>query len=46
MFLFQEDDEICDHVIYYLSKKLVDIELKYSNVEKLALVVVHSVKRL
>jgi hypothetical protein len=46
MVFVQEDDEPCGHVIYYLSRKLVDLELKYSHVEKLSLVVVHTVQRL
>ena len=46
MVLVKEDDELCEHVIYYLIRNLVDPELKYSHVEKLALVVVHAVQRL
>jgi hypothetical protein len=46
MVLFQEEDELCEHVIYYLSQNLVSPELKYSHVEKIALVVVHIVQRL
>jgi hypothetical protein len=46
MVLVQEDDELREHVIYYLSRNLVGPELKYSHVEKLALVVVHAVQRL
>jgi hypothetical protein len=46
MVLFQEDDELCEHVIYYLSRNLVGPELKYSHVEKLSLVVVHTIQRL
>jgi hypothetical protein len=46
MVLVQEDDELHEHVIYYLSQNLVGPELKYSHVEKLALVVVHVVQQL
>jgi hypothetical protein len=41
-----EDDELHEHVIYYLSRNLVGPELNYSHVEKLALAVVHVVQRL
>jgi hypothetical protein len=44
MVLVQEDDELCEHVVYYLSRNLVSPELKYSHVEKLALAVVHTVQ--
>jgi hypothetical protein len=44
MVLVQEDDELHEHVIYYLSRNLVGPELKYSHVEKLALAVVHAVQ--
>jgi hypothetical protein len=43
MVLVQEDDELHEHVIYYLSRTLLGLELNYTHVEKLALVVVHSV---
>ena len=46
MVLVQEDDELHKHVIYYLIQNLVGLELKYSHVEKLDLVVVHAVQRL
>jgi hypothetical protein len=46
MVLLQEDDELHEHVIYYLSRNLICLELKYSHVEKLALTVVHAVQRL
>jgi hypothetical protein len=46
MVLFQEDDEIHEHVIYYLSRNLVGPKRNYSHVEKIALVVVHVVQRL
>ena len=44
--LFQEDEELHEHVIYYLSRNLIDVELRYSHVEKLALATVHAVQRL
>ena len=37
MVLVQTDDVHFEHVIYYLSHGLVDVELKYPYVEKLAL---------
>lgn len=46
MVLVQEDDALIDHVIYYLSRGLVGLELHYSPIEKLALVAVHVVQRL
>jgi hypothetical protein len=46
MVLVQEDDELHEHIVYYLSRNLVGPELKYSHVEKLALAVVHAVQRL
>jgi hypothetical protein len=46
MVLVQEDDELCEHVIYYLSRNLVSPKLKYYHVEKIALAVVHAVQRL
>ena len=41
MVLVQEDEELHEHVIYYLSRNLIDVELRYSHVEKLALATVH-----
>ena len=38
MALVQTDDDHIEHVIYYLSKGVVGIELRYPHVEKLALV--------
>jgi hypothetical protein len=46
MVLVQEDDELREHIVYCLSQNLVGHELKYSHVEKLALVVIHAVQRL
>ena len=44
--LVQEDDKLVEHVIYYLSRALARPELRYSHVEKLAIVVVYAIKRL
>ena len=44
--LVQEDDKLVEHVIYYLSRALVGPELRYSHIEKLALVAVYVVQRL
>jgi hypothetical protein len=44
MVLVQEDDEIHEHVIYYLSRNLVSPELNYCHVEKLALAAIHAVQ--
>ena len=46
MVLVQEDEELQEHVIYYLSRNLIDAEICYSHVEKLALATVHVVQRL
>ena len=35
MVLVQEDEELQEHVIYYLSRNLIDAEIHYSHVEKL-----------
>ena len=43
MVLVQEDEELQEHVIYYLSQNLIDMEVRYSHVEKLALATVHAV---
>jgi hypothetical protein len=42
----QEDDDLHDHIVYYLSQNLVVLELKYSHIEKLPLFTVHAVQRL
>jgi hypothetical protein len=42
--LVQEDDELHENVVYYLSRNLVSPELKYSHVEKLALDTIHAVQ--
>ena len=44
MVLVQEDEELQEHVIYYLSQNLIDAEIRYSHVEKLALATVHAVQ--
>ena len=46
MVLVQEDEELQEHVIYYLSRNLIDAEICYSHVEKLSLATVHAVQRL
>ena len=46
MVLVQEDEEIHENVIYYLSGNLIDVEIHYSHVEKLALATVHAVQKL
>ena len=46
MVLVQEDEELHEHVINYLSQNLIDAEIRYSHVEKLALATVHAVQRL
>jgi Fic family protein len=45
MVLVQEDDAHDEHVIYYLSRSLTSIEIKYQHVEKLALAAVQVVQR-
>ena len=44
--LVQEDDELQEHVIYYLRRALSDPEFRYSHVEKLALAAVYVFCRL
>ena len=44
MVLVQEDEELHKHVIYYLRRNLIDAEIYYSHVEKLALATVHAVQ--
>ena len=46
MVLVQEDEEIREHFIYYLIQNLIDVEIHYSHVDKLALATVHVVQRL
>ena len=46
MVLVQEDEDLHEHVIYYLSRNLNDAQLRYSHVDKLALATIHAVQRL
>jgi hypothetical protein len=46
MVLVQEDDELREHIIYYLSQNLAGLEWNYSHVENISLVVVHRVQHL
>ena len=46
MVLVQEDDSLHEHAIYYLSRSLVEAELSYAHVKKLALAAVHIAQRL
>jgi hypothetical protein len=45
MVLVQENDMLEEHVIYYLNRDLVGLEINYSHVEKLAWEVIHVVQR-
>jgi hypothetical protein len=45
MVLVQEDDNHNEHVIYYLSRSLSSMEIKYQHVEKLYLAAVQAVQR-
>ena len=42
----QEDDSLQEHAIYYLSRSLVEAELSYAHVKKLALTAFHTTQRL
>ena len=44
--MVKEYEELHKHVIYYLSWNLIDVELHYSHVEKLALATIHAVQHL
>ena len=44
MVLVQNDDDDNEHVVYYLSRNLIDTETQYAHVEKLALAAVHVVQ--
>ena len=46
MVLVQEDEELQEHIIYYLIRNLIDVEICYSHVKKLALATVHVVQHL
>ena len=43
MVMVPDDDDGNEHVVYYLSRNLLDTETGYAHVEKLALAVVHAV---
>ena len=45
MVLIQEDDDGNKHVIYYLSRNLLNPETRYAHVEKLALAAVQAIQR-
>ena len=45
MVLVQDDDDGNEHVFYYLSRNLLDIETRYAHVKKLALATLHDVQR-
>ena len=45
MVLVQDDDDVNEHIIYYLSRNLLDTETCYAYVEKLALAVVCAIQR-
>lgn len=42
--LVQDDDDGTEHVVYYLSRDLLDTETRYASVKNLALAVVHVVQ--
>lgn len=42
----QEDERFQEHAIYFLSRELVENELSYVHVERLALAAVHVAQRL
>ena len=44
MVLVQEDDEFHEHVIYCISWNTINVELRYTHVEKLALATTHRVQ--
>jgi hypothetical protein len=44
MVMVQEDDEIHEHIFYYLNRNLLGPKLEYSHVEKLTLAIVHAVQ--
>ena len=45
MVLVQDDDDGNEHVVYYLSRNLLDTKTRYAHVEKLALAAVQAVQR-
>ena len=46
MVLVQRDKQFHEHVTYYLIQNLINVELRYTHVKKLALATVHAVQRL
>ena len=46
MVLVQKDPNSQEHVIYYLSKSLIDFETRYSRVEKLGLAIAITMKKI
>ena len=46
MVLVQEDEELQEHVIYYLIRNLIEAKLCYSHVEKISLATIHVVQHL
>jgi len=44
MVLVQDDDDGTEHVVYYLSRNLLDTETRYAYVEKLSLAAVHAIQ--
>ena len=44
MVMVQEDDELHEHIIYYLRQNLIDTEIQYSHIENLVLATVHVVQ--
>jgi hypothetical protein len=46
MVLVQEDDELQEHTIYYLSHTFMGHELKYLHIENLALATFHATQQL
>ena len=46
MVLVQEDEELHEHAIYYLSWNLIDVDLRYSHVENFSLATIDAVQHL
>jgi hypothetical protein len=46
MVLVQDEDEIHEQIVNYISQNLIGPKLKYSHIEKMALAAVHVVQRL
>ena len=45
MVIVQNDEDVNEHVIYYLSRNILDIKTRYAHVKKLALVAIQAVQR-